>query len=99
MTDDQAYVDVGGQKRADRRVYHKVRDVFTRACTLIAPLLLDQKNEDKSSGYYISQVLRNHFPELSSTEVHVLVTAAVRVQQEMRLKPSGFAGDAAGQAT
>ena len=95
MTDEKTFVDASGQKRAERRIYHKVRSVFTQACNLIAPILLDKDNEDKSSGYYISQVLRNHFPELSSTEVHVLVTAAVRVQQEMRLNTGSGAGQAA----
>lgn len=62
---------------AERRVHHRVRAVFTQACELIAPLLVEGKGD--LSGFALTHILRDHFPELSDHEIHVLVVAASRL--------------------
>lgn len=65
----------GAARQTERRVHHKVREVFTEACALIAPDLA--QGEMTEAG--VTSILRQRYPELSALEIHVLVTAAVRV--------------------
>lgn len=57
----------------ERRVHHRVRAVFSEACALIAPLLADLGGT--ISGYGLAQIMRNRYPELTDTELHVLIAA------------------------
>jgi hypothetical protein len=65
--------------QTERRVHHKVREVFTEACALIAPSLgKDETPEATAAG-----ILRQRYPELSALEIHVLVTAAARAHARL----------------
>lgn len=68
----------------DRRVNPKVRAVFTQACQLLAPFILD--SQGSVSGFVLSHMVRTHFPELSDGDVHVLITTALRMRDQQRLK-------------
>lgn len=68
----------------DRRVHHKVRAVFTQACQLLAPHILN--TGDSVSGFALTHMVRNHFPDLSDGDVHVLITTALRMRDQHRLK-------------
>lgn len=76
MTDDNSPV------QPDRRVHHKVREVFSEACVLIAPMLANCGNPLNMSSFAMAHMLRDHFPELSMTEVHILITAAERLHRK-----------------
>lgn len=58
----------------ERRVHHRVRAVFSEVCALIAPLLADPSGS--ISGFGMAPMLRNHYPELTDAEIHILITAA-----------------------
>ncbi|MFN3593489.1 MAG: hypothetical protein ACK4TK_02240 [Thiobacillaceae bacterium] len=64
-------------------MHHKVREVFSEACALIAPALAQGGAPDASVAY----ILRQRFPELSAVEIHVLLTAAARAAS----RPEGAA--------
>lgn len=68
----------------DRRVHLKVRAVFTQACELLAPFILD--GQGSVTGFALSHMVRNHFPELTEGDVHVLITTALRMRDQQRLK-------------
>lgn len=68
----------------DRREHHKVREIFTQACTLLAPHILDTKNV--VSGFTLAHMVKNHFPELSDADVHVLISTVQRMREEQRLR-------------
>lgn len=69
----------GAAGQTERRVHHKVREVFTEACALIAPSLGKGGMPDATAA----SILRQRYPELSSLEIHVLVTAAARAQARL----------------
>lgn len=65
--------------RQERRVHHRVRAVFREACDLIAPLLIEPQPSVSSFG--LAHMLRAHYPQLTDTEIHVLIAAATRYLQ------------------
>ncbi|MBI5331441.1 MAG: hypothetical protein HZB71_12610 [Betaproteobacteria bacterium] len=69
---------------SERRVHHKVREVFTQACALLAPHILN--TEAPVSALTLARMVRNHFSDLSDAEIHVLITAVVRMREEQRLQ-------------
>lgn len=60
-------------------MHHRVRAVFSEACSLIAPYLVD--GGATVSGFGLAHMLRNRYPELTDEEIHVLITAASRYLQ------------------
>lgn len=81
-------VENPAQENVDRRQYHTVRRVFTEACELIAPLILHGSDDGEVTGYALVHMVHDRFPDLSDEEVHVLVTAAMRLRQDHALRPS-----------
>ena len=81
MTDDRTPTD---SAPSDRRVHTKVREVFTQACALLAPHILD--TQTPVSGLTLARMVRNHFPELEDGDVHVLISAVQRLRDEQRLR-------------
>ncbi len=64
----------GGGVQPERRVHHKVREVFTEACAMIAPAMAQAGFSEAA------ELLRQRYPELTALEIHVLITAAARVR-------------------
>jgi hypothetical protein len=78
---------------ADRRRHHRVREVFEEAVALIAPFF--EHDDDWGHGtldHLAYRSLRNAFPQLSVTEVHVLVVAARRVYASKAAASTGSTG-------
>lgn len=68
------------QDQADRRQYHRVREVFEDAYTLIAPFFATENRwANVTLDHLAYRVVRDHYPEFSAAEVHVLIVAAKRV--------------------
>lgn len=64
----------------ERRSHHRVREIFIEACELITPFFARENRWGNSTLDHLAyRVLRDHYPELSFEEVHVLVVAAHRV--------------------
>jgi len=70
----------------ERRRYHRVRQVFREACELIAPLILQGFSGAGMSGYALVHMVHDRFPGLSEEELHVLVTAAMRISSDSQLR-------------
>lgn len=69
----------GSGQQPERRVHHRVRTVFSEACALLAPLLTDPA--EPISAFGMAHMLRNRYPELTDTEIHILITAATKHMQ------------------
>ncbi len=64
----------------ERRSHHRVREIFAEACTLILPFFSDENRwANLTLDHLAYRVAREHYPELSSDEVRVLVVAVKRV--------------------
>lgn len=64
----------------ERRSHQRVREIFIEACELIMPFFARENRWGNSTLDHLAyRVLRDHYPELSFEEVHVLVVAAHRV--------------------
>ncbi len=71
--------------QGERRTHHAVREIFAQACALLAPLVKGNDKVMTMSGFAMLQVLKDHFPELSSSEAHIVITAVERLHRENRL--------------
>ncbi|MFN4063449.1 hypothetical protein GO613_00710 [Azoarcus communis] len=68
------------QDQPDRRQYHRVREIFEEAYVMIEPFFAKENRwANVSLDHLAYRVVRDHYPELSAIEVHVLVMAAHRV--------------------
>ncbi|MFA7607254.1 MAG: hypothetical protein WCY08_11790 [Rhodocyclaceae bacterium] len=75
MTDHTSY------DGAERRQYLHVREIFDDALDIIEPFFAPENSWGTHAGldHLAYRTLREHYPELSSEEVHVLVMAARRL--------------------
>ena len=71
----------------DRRKNPHLREVFDDAYMLIEPFF-DPSNQwgGKTLEHLAFRVMREHYPQVSSDEIHVFIEAAKRVYAE-RLEP------------
>lgn len=70
----------------ERRVHNAVRDVFMRACILLAPLMKDNDGTLSTSGFAMMHIVQGHFPEFSGSEARIVITAVERLHRENRLQ-------------
>jgi hypothetical protein len=84
MDSEGKYIDSQGEQQPDRRVNHKVRSVFDEAWALMEPRLNANQGKPEVSGFTLVIELRNQFPQLSSADLHLLVSVATRIQRERR---------------
>ena len=69
----------------ERRVHHEVRKIFVQACILLAPLVRDTEKVLNMSGFAMLHVVQDHFPWLSASEAHIVVTTVERLHHENQL--------------
>lgn len=68
------------QDSAERRRFHHVREIFAEAHALIAPFFAPENQwANVTLDHLAYRVVRDHYPDLSFEEVHVLVVATKRV--------------------
>ena len=68
---------------AERRKYHRVREIFEEAYELIAPFFARENRWGNATLDHLAyRVVREQYPELSFEEVHILVVASKRVYTE-----------------
>ncbi len=70
----------------DRRVHHEVREVFEQACLLLAPHLSGNKGGYSVSKYAMARILSDHFPDFSSSQINIAVSAIERMHHEGKLQ-------------
>ncbi len=67
----------------ERRHHHRVREIFAEAYTLILPFFsAENRWANLTLDHLAYRIVREHYPELSSDEVHVLVVAVKRVHAD-----------------
>ncbi len=64
---------------AERRVHLRVRVVFSEACSRIAPPLTHPA--EPLSAFGMAHMLRNHSPQLTDAEIHLLISATTQYLQ------------------
>lgn len=70
----------------ERREHHRVREIFVQACALISPVIAANDNIRTVSNFAMAHMLSEHFPELTSAEVHIVIGTAERLHREERLQ-------------
>ncbi len=73
----------------ERRQYPNIREIFAEACALILPFFSSENRwANETLDHLAYRVVREHYPDLSPNEVHVLVTAARRIHAGDRPMPA-----------
>lgn len=67
------------------RQHHQVRKVFVRACALLAQIVAGNDNVMTVSSFAMTHILVEHFPELSSTDIRIVILTVEKLCQERRL--------------
>lgn len=63
----------------ERRQYHRVREIFLQACDYLAPLIAENAQVKTVSNFAMSHMLQEHFPELSTEEIHIVIVTAEKM--------------------
>lgn len=74
------------QTTPERREHHRVREVFVQACALISPVIAANDTIKTVSNFAMAHMLSEHFPELSATEIHIVIVTAEKLHREQRLQ-------------
>jgi hypothetical protein len=87
---DESEEVVGSGLLQERRGNWRLRETFDAAFVLVEPFF-DPKNSwaGHSLEHFAFRVMREHYPDLSSDEVHVFVTAAKRIYLTRKDHPAG----------
>ena len=70
----------------ERREHHQVREVFERCCELLAPMVAGNAGVKTVSSFGMAHVLMGHFPELSSTEINIVILTVEKMHEGGRLQ-------------
>jgi hypothetical protein len=77
--------DTASAAEKERRRHHQIREVFVRACELLAPVLAGNDIAPTVSSFAMARMVQDHFPELKAAEVHVIVVTVEKLHREERL--------------
>lgn len=78
--------DDDSSKRAERRVHHEVREVFVRACALLAPFFKGDAEVHGVSKFAMIHILGDRFPTLSSAQAQIVILTVERLHRDGRLQ-------------
>ena len=70
----------------ERRVHSQVREVFVSACELLAPIVAGNDTVKMVSSFAMMQIVKENYPELSSTEIHIIISTVEKMHREEILK-------------
>ena len=70
----------------ERRVHHHVREVFVTGCELLAPIVAGNDTVKLVSSFAMMQIVKENFPELSSSDVHIIISTVEKMHREEILK-------------
>jgi len=66
----------------ERRVHHQVREVFVNACQLLAPIVAGNDTVKLVSSFAMMQIVKENFPELSSSEISIIISTVEKMHRE-----------------
>lgn len=69
----------------ERRTHPRVREVFVNACALLAPIVASNDRVKTMSNFAMAHMLQEHFPELDTSEIHIIIATAEKMHREERL--------------
>ncbi len=69
----------------ERREHHPVRKIFVQACELLAPIVAGNDTVKTVSNFAMAHMVQEHFPQLSSAEVHIVILTVEKIHKEERL--------------
>ena len=72
--------------QGERRKRPAVREVFLRACVLLAPFIKGNDKALSTSSLAMVHMVQDRFPELSGADAHIVITVAERLHRENRLQ-------------
>lgn len=78
--------DDDSSRRIERREHHEAREVFVRACALLAPFFKVNPEAHKVSKFAMTHILGDRFPTLSRTQAQVVITTVERLHRDGRLQ-------------
>jgi hypothetical protein len=67
------------------RQHNQVRDIFAQACDLLAPIIAENARIKTLSNFAMSHMLKVRFPELSATEIHIVLVTVEKLHPAERL--------------
>jgi hypothetical protein len=70
----------------ERRRHHQIRNIFVKACELLEPIVAGNDTIKTVSSFAMAHMLQDHFPELTSSEVHIAITTVEKMHREQRLQ-------------
>ena len=70
----------------ERRKYQRVREIFEEACGYLAPLIAENAKVQTVSSFAMTHILQEHFPDLSSEEIHIVIVTAEKMHVSERLQ-------------
>ena len=70
----------------ERRKNPEIRDIFVHACELLAPVVAGNDKVKTVSNFAMAHMVQEHFPGLSSAEVHIVVMTVEKLHKEERLR-------------
>jgi hypothetical protein len=69
----------------ERRQHHQIREIFDRACELLAPIVAANHPVKTVSSFAMAHMMQEHFPELSLAEVNIVILTVEKMNREERL--------------
>ncbi len=70
----------------ERREHPQVREIFVRACELLAPIVAGNESIMTISSFAMTQMLLQNFPELSHGEAHIVIATVEKMHREDRIR-------------
>jgi hypothetical protein len=70
----------------ERREQRQIREIFELACKLLAPIVAGNDQARIVSNFAMTLMLKDHFPELTSAEAHIVISTVERMHQQDRLR-------------
>jgi hypothetical protein len=71
----------------ERRQYPRVREIFVEACDYLAPLIADNARVKTVSIFAMTHMLQEHYPDLSTEEIHIVIVTAEKMYVSGRMPP------------
>lgn len=78
-------MSISPQAAPERREQHQVREIFVRACDLLAPIVAGNDIVKTVSSFAMSLMLLDNFPDLTSAEAHIVIVTVEKMHREERL--------------
>lgn len=69
----------------ERRQHQQVREIFTHACDLLAPIVEGNDRTVTVSNFAMTHILQENFPDLTLAEIHIVIATVEKLHRAERL--------------